>query len=217
MTIALIKNLISGEFENAELIDEFAEEHLKNVEDLWNPLLRTKYFELRQAHINKYGAINKTVFLSELAEFDVQDAAWNWRNKLEAERGKALVKSVVMVCNNQTQGLLMLDSGMHRGRIETQVDSHLTYIKYIAAAPWNRSKFTNTPNYKYVGSVLIATAINNSINEEFEGRIGLHALPQAEQFYEQHCGMTNLGKDPETEGLVYFEMTAPQALKFIRS
>lgn len=215
MNIAQIKNLISGEFENAELVEGFAEQYFKDVEDLWYPLLHTKYHELRAIHLQKNGALDIQVFLDELAEFDAQDAGWNWRAKVDEVRDKALVKSIAMVCNNQTQGLLMLDSGMHRGRIKSQHNQHLTYIKYIAAAPWNRSKFTQTPNYKYVGSVLIATAISNSINEEFEGRVGLHALPQAEQFYEHHCGMTNLGKDPDIEGLVYFEMTAQQALAFI--
>ena len=34
-----------------------------------------------------------------------------------------------------------------------------------------------------------------SRGEGFKGRVGLHALPQAEQFYREKCGMTPLGKD----------------------
>jgi hypothetical protein len=36
------------------------------------------------------------------------------------------------------------------------------------------------------------------------GRVGLHSLPQAEDFYSR-CGMTRIGPDPSDNDLVYFE------------
>ncbi|VTR96316.1 Uncharacterized protein OS=Methylomonas sp. FJG1 GN=JT25_10440 PE=4 SV=1 [Gemmata massiliana] len=36
------------------------------------------------------------------------------------------------------------------------------------------------------------------------GRVGLHSLPQAEDFYNR-CGMTRIGPDPHYYDLVYFE------------
>ncbi|MNR44822.1 hypothetical protein D3C85_1636060 [compost metagenome] len=62
--------------------------------------------------------------------------------------------------------------------------------------------------------MLLATAISLSFGEEFAGRIGLHALPQAESWYRDVCGMTDLGVDGT--GMTYFEMTEPQARAFIR-
>ena len=53
-----------------------------------------------------------------------------------------------------------------------------------------------------------------SENMEFSGRIGLHSLPQANSFYANTCGMTDLGADPAYEGLCYFEMTSEQAHAF---
>ena len=50
---------------------------------------------------------------------------------------------------------------------------------------------------------------------EFHGRIGLHSLPQANGFYADTCGMTDLGADPDYEGLRYFEMTPEDAQAFI--
>jgi hypothetical protein len=50
---------------------------------------------------------------------------------------------------------------------------------------------------------------------EFKGRIGLHSLPQANAFYANTCGMTDLGFDQDYEGLRYFEMTPGQAEAFI--
>ena len=38
----------------------------------------------------------------------------------------------------------------------------------------------------------------------FDGRVGLHALPEAEAFYRRQ-GMPDYGPDPDKDGLVYFE------------
>ena len=54
-----------------------------------------------------------------------------------------------------------------------------------------------------------------SENLEFHGRIGLHSLPQANGFYANTCGMTDLGTDPDYGGLRYFEMTPEQARAFV--
>jgi hypothetical protein len=66
-----------------------------------------------------------------------------------------------------------------------------------------------------VGSVLLAAAIQLSIDEEFLGRLGLHSLPQADDWYRK-CRMTDLGPDPsEKQNLRYFEMTPEQAQAFL--
>ena len=49
----------------------------------------------------------------------------------------------------------------------------------------------------------------------FAGRVGLHSLPQAEPFYRDVCGMTDLGEDPNEYDLRYFEMTEAQAARFL--
>jgi hypothetical protein len=66
-----------------------------------------------------------------------------------------------------------------------------------------------------VGSVLIGTAIELSKELEFKGRIGLHSLPQANGFYANFCGMTDMGPDSANHDLRYFEMTPEQAEAFI--
>ena len=58
-------------------------------------------------------------------------------------------------------------------------------------------------------------AIALSQELEFKGRIGLHSLPQANSFYANTCGMSDLGMDPDHLGLRYFEMTSEQAEAFI--
>ena len=71
------------------------------------------------------------------------------------------------------------------------------------------------PRYHGVGSILIKAAVALSEDSEFHGRIGLHSLPQANDFYANTCGMTDLGIDPDYEGLRYFEMTPEQARAFV--
>jgi hypothetical protein len=72
------------------------------------------------------------------------------------------------------------------------------------------------PRFSGVGTVLMAAAIQFSIDEEFSGRVGLHSLPQADDWYRK-CGMTDLGPDAgEKQNLRYFEMTPEQAKEFLK-
>lgn len=58
-------------------------------------------------------------------------------------------------------------------------------------------------------------AVEQSEEEGFHGRVGLHALPQAERFYAEVCGMTPLGPDPGAQNLIYFELGAQKAREFL--
>jgi len=53
----------------------------------------------------------------------------------------------------------------------------------------------------------------DSEDEGFKGRLGLHSLPQADNFYRK-IGMTDLGQDASYQNLRYFEMTSEQARAF---
>ena len=88
-------------------------------------------------------------------------------------------------------------------------------MEYVENAPWNRKELFDPPRYRGVGSVLIRAAVALSEDQEFHGRIGLHSLPQANSFYANTCGMTDLGTDPGYHDLRYFEMTSKQARVFI--
>ena len=101
-----------------------------------------------------------------------------------------------------------------------QKDLPLVYVDYIAAAPWNLGEFLKKmgyqPRYREVGRVLMTTAITLSRDLGYEGRIGLHSLPQTESFYENTCGMMPLGEDTFSSPhgsytLSYYEMTPAAA------
>ncbi len=114
------------------------------------------------------------------------------------------------------QGLmLVLTAGKH-ARIEPQRAKPLAYVHFLAAAPWNLGSIVDEPTYSLVGSVLLATAIHLGLEEEFQGRIGLHSLPQSETWYRDACGMTDFGPDASVQNLRYFEMTPKQASEFLK-
>lgn len=65
--------------------------------------------------------------------------------------------------------------------------------------------------YKGVGSTLVAVAMQLSIEEGFQGRIGLHSLPQSDDWYSQKMQMIDLRKDIDKQKLKYFEITSEKA------
>ena len=73
----------------------------------------------------------------------------------------------------------------------------------------------DVPRFGGIGIRLIQAAVRLSRDEEMGGRIGLHSLPQAEVFYRDTCGMTSLGRDPDCDDLLYFEMTCEQVDQFL--
>ena len=109
----------------------------------------------------------------------------------------------------------MLEIFGRDARLERETKTPLIYIEYIEVAPWNLLSFTDTPRFKGIGIRLIQEAVRVSQAEEMSGRIGLHALPQAEDFYRDTCGMTSLGPDTKCDNLHYFEMTWEQADQFL--
>jgi len=100
-------------------------------------------------------------------------------------------------------------------RHPSQLNEHMVYIDLLATAPWNRPRFTLTPLYRGIGLVLLTEAILQSREEGFGGRLGLHSLPGADDFYRDQIKMLDLGPDPKYDGLRYFEMTSDLADAFL--
>lgn len=97
-------------------------------------------------------------------------------------------------------------------RREADVSKGLVYIDYVEVAPWNRPGWQPHRVFTSIGTTFLRTAIQASLLLGFDGRIGLHSLPQANSFYTR-MGMMNLGADSEYQHLWYFEMSPKQAEK----
>ena len=194
-------NVERDEAETAGLWHAITEEQLADWEGEWMPELFKAMQRLRRAGV-------------ERREWP-QSRHWDWRRKATVLQGMLANPGFSIVCDGVTQGMMIVDMVKHRGRLDGQRGQHLVYVEFVENAPWNRAELFDPPRYRGVGSILIRAAVALSEEQVFHGRIGLHSLPQANGFYANTCGMTDLGFDPDHEGLRYFEMTPEQARVFI--
>jgi hypothetical protein len=194
-------NAVTSEPETAELWDGITEKQLSDWEGEWLPELFKSVQQLHRAGIER--------------KHWPQSRHWNWRRKTEALQGMLAQPGFSIVCNGITQGMMILDTAMKRCQIENQKGKEIVYVDFIENAPWNRPELHEPALYRGVGSIMIRAAIALSEELEFKGRIGLHSLPQANSFYANTCGMSDLGMDADYQNLRYFEMTPEQAEAFI--
>jgi hypothetical protein len=155
---------------------------------------------------------------AKLLKLGKQDHAhWDWTKKHElAAQAPLAYRMFGIERDNQMQGLMLILTTAKFCREQSQLNKPLVYVDYLATAPWNSADVVEEPQYAGVGKILVRTAIQVSIDEEFGGRIGLHSLPKAEPFYRNNCAMTDLGPDGNYHNLRYFEMTVEQSKAFIR-
>ncbi len=142
-----------------------------------------------------------------------QHFQWDWG----AKSGKLQLlayRCLGIECAKKWQGLLMVKLTGGMARLDPDKGKDLVYIEYLESAPWNLAVMVETPLYGGIGSVLMRAAVQLSYDEGFHGRLGLHALPQAEEFYRNDCEMHSCGPDLSYENLPYYEMTRNDAARF---
>jgi hypothetical protein len=144
-----------------------------------------------------------------------QSLHWSWAAKA-ALPGTLAITVVGLEVDGECQAMILTKTEPYRVRQTADRGKPLVYVDYVEAAPWNWSlaSLSMQPRFKGSGTILMLEAVSQSIQEGFHGRVGLHALPQAERFY-VHCGMTKLLVDPAKHNLAYFEFTREQAQIFI--
>lgn len=181
----------SGKLVEASLFDEITADHMKLWDDGWLHAMRI------------YCA---GVQLEDRPE----DSHWDWKRKIRQSGGLLSYHSFALVCEGDLQGL-MLCRDLASAKLPGQFGKPMVYLEFLATAPWNRPEFQQPVRLKGCGRIFILAAIEVSRALGGKGRIGLHSLPAAEEFYERKCGMTRLGPDAAHQNLVYFEMTETQA------
>lgn len=189
----------TGDGVEAELRDAIEQAHLEDWQVKWLPALLDVLQELHR----------KGVPMSQWP----QSAHWNWAQKIAQVEGLLAFRGFSIVAQGLTQGLARVDL-TKMAREPSQVGKPLVYIEYLEAAPWNRPELGTTPRLRGVGTALVAAAIALSEEEGFGGRVGLHSLPQADEFY-RRCRFIDLGPDQAYQNLRYFELTPQQARVFL--
>lgn len=201
-TAVYLKDRRTGRLVEATLIDGVSRTEVGQAESVWRPFLDEQMKRLQAAGVPK----NRWP----------EHRHWDWRQKQEATELYLAYRMFGIECASEMQGLMLALTAGKQARIASQRGKPLVYVHFLAVAPWNLGSIVDEPRYALVGSVLLAAAIYLSREEEFQGRIGLHSLPQSDNWYRAACGMTDLDPDPSVQDLRYFEMTPDQASQFLK-
>ena len=194
----VLYNRESATFDKAEVYQELDQKNFKDFDQLWKPMLAMRELEIHT--------------LIEAGNANVQDARWDWVGKAKVAAMMMGQETFAVECG-ETQGLMLVNLNGF-AQLDAQKGRELVYVELLATAPWNRHKLVDSPRYKGVGRILIATAISLSIESGFHGRLGLHSLPQSESWYRDVARFTDLGLDAPKR-MHYFEATMDQARAFL--
>ncbi len=193
------EKLVAATFYEELTVDQMAE-----AEAQWKPV--------RDAGVKRQLASGKT---EQEVDWILQHANWNWLNKAKDVIDMFLaIRCFGIKLEEKWQGLAMVDIGIHRAELEPDRGKPIVYVEYLESAPWNLKNMVDDPQYGLIGLRLIEAAVHMSIAEDFRGRVGLLALPQAEGFYEK-CGMIRV-ESARQHVLSWFEMTQEAANAFIK-
>lgn len=174
-------------------------EHLRQVEVAWKPVIARYISGLTASCVRTDWP---------------QSAHWDWSRKVAAIGSLLAYQSFAITRGGRLEGMMIANVHQYRAREQSQAGQHLVYVDYVETAPWNREHTVASPEFGGVGSVFMHVAIQLSRDEGFRGRIGLHSLPQSEDFY-RHIGMLDFGPDATKQNLRYFEMTSAIADAFM--
>jgi hypothetical protein len=183
----------------AEFVEGITEDHLRQVDERWMPLILK--------HITDLVAKG-----APRADWP-QSFHWSWRQKMTSVGSLLAFQSFAVLYQGRLEGLMIANTAGHVARAPGQAGKDLAYIDFVETAPWNRKSINSVPELGGIGTVFMKAAIQLSKEAGLQGLVGLHSLPQSEDFY-RICGMTDLGIDGTKENLRYFEMTADQADTF---
>ena len=156
--------------------------------------------EMTTAHLTQI----ETIWRAMLQALGQPDADWNWDYKLRLSMAEPRFEAYVVEVRELAQGVMLIETQWHRSQVEATNRPRLVYVEYLAAAPWNRREIEDPPDFVGTGRALMTFSRRRSAALGYEGRVGLHALPAAEGFYNK-LSMPDYGADPDHDGLVYFE------------
>jgi len=152
---------------------------------------------MQQRHLDDFN----TTWKSMLEKLDAENAFWNWARKKRLALGNDHYEAYAVEREDLTQGLLWIETQWHRS--QWAIGQPLVYVEALVSAPWNRRSINPDPWLRGVGTVLLQFARKRSLDLGYQGRLGLHALPGSEPFYEAR-NILNFGYDSDRE-MVYFE------------
>lgn len=149
-------------------------------------------------HLDDYNEI----WAEMLEEGEQPDKGWPWDYKLRQAQQEERFEAYAIEIEKFVHGLLYLETQWHRSGLPQRYP--LVYVQALVSAPWNRKEIEDPPYLRGVGKTLLLFARERSQQLGYQGRVGLHSIPEAKGFYDR-MGMPSYGPDPDKEGLIYFE------------
>ncbi|NJR51104.1 MAG: GNAT family N-acetyltransferase [Leptolyngbyaceae cyanobacterium CSU_1_3] len=153
--------------------------------------------DMEERHLSDFN----TIWRSMLEALDADDAFWDWARKKRLALSDERYEAYAIEFEDLTQGLMWLETQWHRSQWVS--GQPLVYVAALASTPWNRRLVNPAPWLQGTGTLLLQFARKRSVDLGYGGRLGLHALPGSESFYESK-NMLDLGYDPDAE-MTYFE------------
>lgn len=191
----LIKDVAANLTVGATLIIGVTLDEIDEANAIWTPHLRAEEARL---------------------QVRTQHSHWDWSKKARLIQGLTNYAILGIEAQGEMQALMLWDDLCTQAKHPNQLGKDIVYISFLSTAPWNDQDIVDAPRFRGAGSLLVASAIERSIDLDYKGRIGLHSLPDAEGFYRDRCGMIDLGIDDSHERLRYFEFTPDLANQFLQ-
>ncbi|MEA5467244.1 hypothetical protein [Spirulina sp. 06S082] len=174
---------------------------MREVVEIFNTeekcLIEATILEIQDRHLRDF----EEIWVPQLTELSEEDKDLDLALKKRLSRKYDDFEVYALECDNIAQGFIAIETLGYRSWFDEQ--ERIIYVKFIVSAPWNRGRL-RMQRYKFVGLSMLRFARQRSTALGYSGRVGLHSLPNAIEFYRK-ARMLELGSDPDFDNLIYFE------------
>ena len=132
----------------AELWDDITDEHVQLWRTSWLPPIEQAVQLLKENNVPK--------------EKWPQDLHWKWDQKTDWSRGYISLHRFALTCEEDLQGLMLVNLTKLTGRLDSQKGKDLAYLEFVSTAPWNRLDLTDKPIFRGVGLIMVRSAVELS-------------------------------------------------------
>lgn len=176
-----IQRRSNAQWEEAKIVADLELADLVRIEAIWQPE-RTRVLR---------AFLDAGIPVEQIP----RNVLWNWTAKEPLLKKYSISGRLFGIDTvNDCEGLMFAISDLSHSRLESKHGIPILYVSVLEVAPWNwnLSQIQQSSRYRAIGTLLFDVAMMWSFELGFQGRIGLHSLPDPEPFYQQ-LGMTDLG------------------------
>lgn len=202
-----------GEIRPLQIHEGVSVLHMNDFNDAWQNEFYYWYGRIGE-QLRLRGDLSDDALRTELQQSNLGDIHWDWGGTVARSAEEMAVHVFSAEVDGQLEGLMAVEILPDGFRSEGYEGLSHVYVDRLAAAPWNRVPPCTEQRYRGVGLALITTAITVSLENECEGRLALHALATAADFYKK-IGMRDLGADADFNGHLYFELPSSLAMELV--